>query len=211
MCECLCSPEFSPVQETTLYTTLEGSAADHTSTRAAHFSEWYWGHWSSPWILRCVTFLFLSVVWRPPLLLPDQAVCSGNTAKCYIPLPSATAFTVLQKYAGICCQFLKVVNVLSVLHLHFLEGFLLQTRCFTEPPKRSAVLRIKCELCYLDDDFMNFVRTEKAAEKCFFFDQVAYKNKSKLNFSYFNWWNKTGVVKIKSFHISMQKNYWLDK
>lgn len=182
MCGCLCSPEFSPIQETTLHTTLEGSAADHTSTRAAHFSERYWGHWSSLWILRRVTFLFLSIVWRPPLPLPDQAVCSGNTAKCYIPLPSATAFTVLQKYAGICRQFPKVVNVLSVLHLHFLEGFLLQTRCFTEPPKRSTVLIIKYELCYLDDDFMNFVRTEKGAEKCFFLVRLLIKINPSLTF-----------------------------
>lgn len=194
-------PWGSPGLGIPLWTTLERSAAYHAGTRVAHLGDCYWDHWSPSWILRPVTFLFLPIVWRPPLLFPDQAVCRGNTPKCFILLPRTTVFS-FAKYAGIYYQFLKVINMLSVLHLHFLEGFL-QTCCFTEPSKKDAVLRSKYEPCYLDDGFINFVRTEKEPKIIFFLDQVAYKNKSKLNLSYFNWWNETGVGRITSFKISM--------
>lgn len=48
-----------------------------------------------PRILRPETF-FLPMVWKSPLLLPDPALCSGNTIKHYILLLSTADFTVLQ-------------------------------------------------------------------------------------------------------------------
>lgn len=54
--------------------------------------------------------------------------------------------------------------------------------------KHAVLLSHQEEMQFSDGGFMNFVSTEKEVKRnIFFLDQVAYKNKSKVNLSYCNW------------------------